>query len=79
MAQNVGQNIVNMLKCAQGEHILFRSFGLGNATDSTHGLGFGRISVELSRWYPDTRLKNFEVTKATESGEFEYKIDIMGV
>lgn len=79
MGKNIGQNIVNMIKCREGEHVLFRSYGLGADVDSTHGWSFGRVSVAMARWYPATKLKNLSVNKANINGEFSYTIDVEGV
>lgn len=76
--QNLGNNIVNMLKCRRGEHPLFRSYGLGSEVDTNTGWDFGRVQVELKRYYPSLQLKTFSV-EASANGEFQYILEVEGV
>lgn len=70
---DTGQCIVNMLICRQGEHCLFRSFGLGQVTDQAGRLRKGQVSQELAKWYPNVRSVKIE-----QRGE-TYNIRVTGV
>ena len=74
---DLGVNIVNMMKCRRGEHCLFRSFGLGSEVDSVTGWGFGKVNVELAKWYPGCKIKSFNTRKAQSDGAFEYQIEVV--
>lgn len=76
--QNVGQNIVNMIKCRKGTHPLFRSFGMGAEIDTPNRITKGGIQVEVNRWYPATFVESIAQDKANEAGEFEYSVKIRG-
>lgn len=78
MIQNMAQNIVNMIKTRQGEHCLFRSFGLGGIVDSPNTITRNSLQVEVNRWYPSTVVENVTVDKASSDGNFEYSIKIRG-
>ena len=62
---NTGQSIVNMLNCRQGEHCLFRSFGLGHVVDQVGRLRKAQITQELAKWFPDVRSVSVEVRDGT--------------
>ena len=49
---DTGQCIVNMINCKQGEHPLFRSFGLGAVTDQVGRLRKSQVTQEIAKWYP---------------------------
>ena len=74
----LGQNICNMIQCPRNTHPLFRSFGLGGRVDDPNGITRSGLEVEIRRFFPDTQLKEFKITSATESGNFEYSIRVEG-
>ena len=76
--QNIGQNIVNMIRCRRGNHVLFRSFGMGAEIDTPNRITKGGIQVEVNRWYPATFVESISQDKASEAGEFEYSVKIRG-
>lgn len=77
MAQNIAQNIANMVKTVKGEHILFRSFGL-DGVDSPNRLTRSALQVEANRWYPSVIVDNVTVNRAGSDGVFEYSINLRG-
>lgn len=70
---NTGQDIVNMLNCRQGEHVLFRSFGLGHVTDQVGKLRKAQVTHEVSKWYP-----NMRSVEIVQNGD-EYSVKVRGV
>lgn len=76
--QNVGQNIVNMIKCPRNTHPLFRTFGVGHEVDSINGFTRSNLTVEMRKWFPNSRLKDIKIIKSDASGEFEYSIIVEG-
>ncbi len=50
---NTSECIKNMLNTRQGEHCLFRSFGLGAITDRVGRLYRSDISNAVEKWYPN--------------------------
>lgn len=77
MAQNIAQNVVNMVKTVKGEHVLFRSFGL-DGVDSPNRLTRSSLQVEINRWYPDVVVDNVTVNRAGSDGIFEYNVKLRG-
>lgn len=77
MAQNIAQNIANMVKTVKGEHVLFRSFGL-DGVDSPNRLTRSALQVEVNRWYPSVIVDNVTVNRAGSDGVFEYGINLRG-
>lgn len=69
---NTGQDIVNMLNCRQGEHCLFRSFGLGHVTDQVGKLRKAQVTQEVAKWYPNVTTVSFEIR------DDEYNIRLTG-
>ena len=67
---NTGQCIVNMLNCRQGEHCLFRSFGLGAVTDQVGRLRRAQITQEVAKWYPAVTSVQVEVRTANITSAF---------
>ena len=65
-----GKCIVNMLNCRQGEHCLFRSFGLGQVTDQVGRLRKAQITQEVEKWYPYVRIDSIE----TRDGEYHIRV-----
>lgn len=74
----LGKNICNMIECRAGEHCLFRSFGLGGNVDNTNGITRNALQVAVNRWFPATVVKSCICEKASQSGEFIYKVDVQG-
>lgn len=52
---NTGLCITNMITTRQGEHCLFRSFGLGAVTDRIGGLRRSDLSNAVAKWYPQVK------------------------
>ena len=69
---NTGQDIVNMLNCRRGEHVLFRSFGLGHVTDQVGKLRKAQVTQEVAKWYPNVTTVSFEIR------DDEYNIRVTG-
>ena len=67
---NTGQCIVNMLNCRQGEHCLFRSFGLGAVTDQVGRLRRAQITQDVAKWYPAVASVQVEV----RDGEYNIRV-----
>lgn len=76
---DLGKNICNMIECRPYEHCLFRSFGLGGVVDDPNTITRNTLQVAVNRWYPATVVKSMTVEKAEISGEFVYKVNIVGV
>ena len=70
---NTGQGIVNMLNCRSGEHVLFRSFGLGHVADQVGKLRKAQITQEVAKWYPNVR--SVEMTQQGDT----YNVKVVGV
>lgn len=75
---DLGQNILALITCRQGEHPLFRSFGMGAIVDSPNRMTRNSIQVEVNRWYPSTIVENVSVDKAGSDGIFEYSVSVRG-
>ena len=78
MIDNVSTNIVNMIKCRRGEHCLFRSFGLGDETDSINRFTRSKAQVEINRWFPGNTIVEFSQSGQNAKGEFVYNISVRG-
>ena len=78
MIDNVSTNIVNMIKCRRGEHCLFRSFGLGDETDSINRFTRSKAQVEINRWFPGNTIVEFSQYGQNAKGEFVYNISVRG-
>jgi hypothetical protein len=70
----------NFLECRRGDHILFRSFGIGNI-DSPYGLSKGEIKAQIAKYYPN--LTGVKVTSRNTSdglalGQYSYTIEFSG-
>lgn len=65
-------NIINCMNCLQGEHILFRSFGL-NVIDHVGSLRRSDISEQLRKYYPEIR--DFDLQR---TGESIYSLTVAG-
>lgn len=79
MGKNTGKHIVNMIRTRQGEHPLFRAFGLGGVVDAPNRITRSTIQAEVVRWYPGARVSSLRVDAADVSGEFSYTIKVEGV
>lgn len=77
MAQNIAQNVANMVKTVKGEHVLFRSFGL-DGVDSPNRITRSSLQVEINKWYPDVVVDNVTVNRAGSDGVFGYSVKLRG-
>ena len=64
--------IINCMNCAQGEHMLFRGFGL-NVVDRVGALRRSDISEQLRKYYPD--IQEFDLRR---TGESVYYLTVAG-
>lgn len=71
---NTGRDIVNMLNCRQGEHCLFRSFGLGDAVDQVGRLRKSQITHEVAKWYPNVTSISIDI----RDGEYNIRVTGLG-
>lgn len=71
---NTGQDIVNMLNCKQGEHCLFRSFGLGQVTDQVGRMRRSQVVQEVAKWYPNVTSVSIEI----RDGEYNIRVNGLG-
>jgi len=78
MAQNIGQNVANMIQCVAGEHCLFRSFGMGSVVDSPNRITRNSLQVEVNRWFPSVVVDSVGVKEAGSDGVFSYTVNIRG-
>lgn len=70
----------NFLECRRGEHILFRSFGLGNV-DSPYGLSKGEIKSQIAKFYPDligVKVISRNTAGGLALGQYSYTIEFTG-
>lgn len=65
-------NIINCMNCVQGEHLLFRGFGL-NIVDRVGSLRRSDISEQLRKYYPEIR--DFDLQRL---GEGVYSLTVAG-
>ena len=49
-----GEHIAHAIECRQGEHVLFRSFGLGHIVDQNVRLTRSMVQSMVSTWYPSS-------------------------
>lgn len=77
---NIEICLKNFLECRRGDHILFRSFGLGNV-DSLFGVSKGEIKAQIAKYYPNLSDVNI-ISKNTANnlahGQYSYVIDFSG-
>ena len=78
MINSVANNIINMIKCRQGEHCLFRTFGLGAITDDIARVSRSLVQVEVNKWFPGNTVYEVKQSGQNSKGEFEYNIRIRG-
>lgn len=71
---DTGLCIKNMIITRQGEHCLFRSFGLGAVTDRAGRIRRSDILNAVTKWYPQVT----EV-KVTQNEDGEYNVIVRGV
>ena len=76
-SKNSGELVANLVKTERGTHVLYRSFGLSNV-DSPSTITRTTVQNEVSRWYPDVSVITCTCTNATNSGHFEYEIEVEG-
>ena len=74
---DLSKNVANMIKCAPGEHCLFRSFGVGEV-DAPTRLTRNALQVEVNKWLPSVTIQSLSVDNVTPEGYFEYSIQIKG-
>lgn len=74
---STGDLITHLAKTEKGTHILFRDFGL-TGTDEASILTRTSIQNEVSKWYPEARVKSCEVVSSTVEGHFEFNIEVEG-
>jgi hypothetical protein len=70
---DTGQCITNMMNCKQGEHCLFRSFGLGVEVDRMGKLRRADITTAMSKWYPQVSTVNIQ-----SNGNGVYDVTVTG-
>lgn len=69
---NTVNNIINCMNCPQGEHVLFRGFGL-NVVDRVGRLRRSDISEQLRKYFPEIR--EFDLQR---TGESVYNLTVAG-
>lgn len=77
---NIEICLKNFLECRRGDHILFRSFGLGNV-DSPFGVSKGEIKAQIAKYYPnlsDVSIVSKNTTNNLAHGQYSYTVDFSG-
>ena len=72
---NTGQLVVNMIKTAKDEHVLYRDFGLAETDESTV-LTRTSVQSEISKYYPGAYVKSLTLNEVQADGSFEFTIDV---
>ena len=72
---NTGQLVVNMIKTAKDEHVLYRDYGLAE-TDDTTVLTRTSVQSEISKYYPGAYVKSLTLNEVQADGSFEFTIDV---
>ena len=72
---NTGQLVVNMIKTAKDEHVLYRDYGLSE-TDEATVLTRTSVQSEISKYYPGAYVKSLTLNEVQADGSFEFDIDI---
>lgn len=76
---DTGKCITNMITTRQGEHCMFRSFGLGHVTDRVGMLRRSDIVREIAKWYPNVRSVDVEMKgNGRIPGNSEYNVTVIG-
>lgn len=68
---DTGECIKNMIITRQGEHCLFRSFGLGAITDRPGRIKKSDISTAIAKWYP--QINGFSIV---QTGDNDYTVKV---
>ena len=72
---NTGQLVVNMIKTAKDEHVLYRDYGLSETDESTV-LTRTSVQSEISKYYPGAYVKWLTLNEVQADGSFEFNIDV---
>ena len=72
---NTGQLVVNMIKTARDEHVLYRDYGLSETDESTV-LTRTSVQSEISKYYPGAYVKSLTLNEVQADGSFEFNIDV---
>ena len=72
---NTGQLVVNMIKTAKDEHVLYRDYGLAE-TDEATVLTRTSVQSEISKYYPGAYVKSLTLNEVKADGSFEFTIDV---
>ena len=72
---NTGQLVVNMVKTAKDEHVLYRDYGLAE-TDEATVLTRTSVQSEISKYYPGAYVKSLTLNEVKADGSFEFTIDV---
>jgi hypothetical protein len=78
MFENTGECIVNMIKTRTGTYPLFRSFGMGHMVDGIERITRSTLQVEVAKWYPGNRVKDFTLETVNNAAEFIYHVEVEG-
>ena len=74
-SSNTGQLVVNMVKTAKDEHVLYRDYGLAE-TDEATVLTRTSVQSEISKYYPGAYVKSLTLNEVQADGSFEFNIDV---
>ena len=74
-SSNTGQLVVNMIKTAKDEHVLYRDYGLAETDESTV-LTRTSVQSEISKYYPGAYVKSLTLNEVQAAGSFEFTIDV---
>ena len=74
-SSNTGQLVVNMIKTAKDEHVLYRDYGLSETDESTV-LTRTSVQSEISKYYPGAYVKSLTLNEVQADGSFEFTIDV---
>ena len=72
---NTGQLVVNMIKTAKDEHVLYRDYGLAE-TDEATVLTRTSVQSEISKYYPGAYVKSLTLNEVKADGSFQFNIDV---
>ena len=74
-SSNTGSLVVNMIKTAKDEHVLYRDYGLAETDESTV-LTRTSVQSEISKYYPGAYVKSLTLNEVQADGSFEFNIDV---
>ena len=74
-SSNTGQLVVNMVKTAKDEHVLYRNYGLSETDESTV-LTRTSVQSEISKYYPGAYVKSLTLNEVQADGSFQFNIDV---